>query len=597
MRFGVGWIAKMVAVGAFLMAHCAQASTYFYPDITPVVTIGANLSWLKEGRGNDGYVSVVSEVIPASACVPLSNKGFWGGEKTQLVLSVTTTGFLRDKPEDEIPIATFDGRDDGSECATLSTTPINVVPLTLLGKYSSVNAGKLAITLNVKSARNSSQDYIGSAKLVLGAAAMVMTGGAASAIGGIAATVGNPVLSEAQSRTNTILGSMANAKSTLTLSWKKLRGGLSIVEFPVYRSDGAVKSTIPRDVNPSGQAKQESQTTLFTVRLTFNYVSSLFDPASGGATELSGSSGLSMINVLNSRAMHSSVNFMQYLNDASPSLLQSIAMAEGQALSKACGIGIYKLKKLNLSDLDTTIVMKSFVDEAKGGVDWYRDPKLVKDCFGHEMAIQAHLEELYGPSTPEFVIGDVQDGVGSAYKLWREAIGPTLADFRRALAAKQDQQGALIDFNLKQDIELGFAHDVQPWSQGGGDGAASAYAGIKMLAERRIRTIGCFIYKEATNLSVENPSAYFLMESEDGNHWVGYAKIPSKGAGRKLVSVLISGMTPDWARYFSSFRYPGGECRSLLERYQSSPLLTLPDGRNGAGEGANVVERHNSVAP
>src|SRR5487761_2442816 len=132
------------------------ASTFFFPASNPKYTSGEAPAWLRNGHGKDGYVTITSEDIPVSSCVPLSNHTFWGGEKTQLVLSITTNGFKKNLDNSEIPIATFDGRDNGSECASLSTLPINIVPLALLGNFSAFNPGVLSLVLNVKSASNSS---------------------------------------------------------------------------------------------------------------------------------------------------------------------------------------------------------------------------------------------------------------------------------------------------------------------------------------------------------------------------------------------------------------------------------------------------------
>src|SRR5487761_1975830 len=86
----------------------SSASTFFFPEINPSINTLDAPKWLREGHGNDGYVTVTSEAIPTSSCVPLSNHSFWGGEKTQLVLSITTNGFQSKFDNNEIPIATFD---------------------------------------------------------------------------------------------------------------------------------------------------------------------------------------------------------------------------------------------------------------------------------------------------------------------------------------------------------------------------------------------------------------------------------------------------------------------------------------------------------
>jgi len=57
-----------------------------------------------------------------------------------------------------------------------------------------------------------------------------------------------------------------------------------------------------------------------------------------------------------------------------------------------------KLKAVGLDDVDSAIVMKSFIDEAKGDVDWYANPALVKSCFSQVPSIQKNLELIYGPS-------------------------------------------------------------------------------------------------------------------------------------------------------------------------------------------------------
>lgn len=99
----------------------SSASTFFFPASNPKYTSGEAPAWLRNGHGKDGYVTITSVVIPVSSCVPLTNHTFWGGEKTQKVLSITTNGFKKSLDNSEVPIATFDGRDNGSECASLST--------------------------------------------------------------------------------------------------------------------------------------------------------------------------------------------------------------------------------------------------------------------------------------------------------------------------------------------------------------------------------------------------------------------------------------------------------------------------------------------
>lgn len=561
---------------AVSLASDGVASTFFFPGAKPAYISGDAPKWLHEGHGRDGYLTITSEVIPTSSCVPLSNHNFWGGEKTQLVLSIATNGFKSKLDNNEIPIAAFDGRDNGSECASLSTLPINVVPLALLESFSTFNPGELSLVLNVKSSSDSNQDFIGSAKLLLGAAAMVVSGGTATAISGIAATVGNPVLSEAQTRTNTLMQGMVNAKTQLSLTWPKLRNGIRTIEIPVYRAESSLGSTAEKRIQQLQTEDKTEKTVLFTVRLSFNYASSLFDPASSGTGELPNIDNIAAANVLNYQMTSSQYNFLQILNDTSPSLLQTVAIAQGHDLTHACSIGLGKLKRIGLSNIDIAIIMKSFIDEAKGSGNWYGNPVIVQSCFGQMPGVQNTLEKIYGASSPKFVIGDVQDGIGQPYRSWREMIGPALSNFRKALIAKENRLNTLIDFNSRRDIKVSFSPEVQAWqgSVNSNSSGKELYPGIEKLANKDIKTIACFIYKENENLSVKNPGAYFILEDTTDNFWLSGVKLFSDGSG-KISSVELSELTSDWKSHFESYSYPGGDCAGTLARLNGRTSANL----------------------
>ncbi|MDO8208539.1 MAG: hypothetical protein Q7T38_12100 [Gallionella sp.] len=571
---------KIKSISVFFLAIGLSmhgfASTFFFPGTKPAYTAGEAPKWLHEGHGRDGYVTITSEVIPTSSCVPLSNHTFWGGEKTQLVLSMTTNGFKNNLDNGEIPIAAFDGRDNGSECASLSTLPINVVPLALLGSFSSFNPGELSLVLNVKSSSDSNQDFIGSAKLLLGAAAMVVSGGTATAIGGIAATVGNPVLSEAQTRTNTLMQGMVNGKTQIALTWPKLRNGVRTIEIPVYRAESSLGSTPDKKILQLQADNKTEKTVLFNVRLSFNYTNSLFDPAASGTADLPNPDSISTAHVLNYQLMNSHHNFLQILNDSSPSLLQIMAVAEGRDLSNACSIVLDKLTKLGLSNIDTAIVMKSFIDESKGGAGWYSNPVMVKNCFAQVPGVQTFLEKIYGTSGPKFVIGDVQDGIGKPYRDWRDLIGPALSNFRKALLAKENREKVLIDSNGKRDINVSFSPEIQAWPAPSDTDPSKKdqYPGLAKLANNEIKTIGCFIYKDSDNLSINNPGAYFILEGSNENFWLGGVKLSPESAGR-ISSLNVSELTSDWRKHFESYSYPGGDCAGILSRFKGKSLVSL----------------------
>ena len=385
-----------MAVIAIIVPNLSNAAPFFFPDMNPSFVKGDSPEWLQEGRGNDGYLTITSEVIPVSTCTQMASHSFWGSDKTQLVLSVVTYGFKSRLDKVEIPIATFDGRDNGSECSSLSATPLQIVPITSLGAYSVFNPGNLSLVLNVRSSNDSNQDFVGSAKLVLGAAAMVATGGSAAAIGGISAAVGNSVLGDTQKKANSLLQGMIDAKVPVTFSWSELRRGISAVQIPVYKVDQSVSSLTDKQIQQLQKDPKADKQLMFTVKLDLQYFRSIFYPTIANIEGLASRENLSSDYVLNFQVPGSSQNFMQLLNSSAPSLLQQVAKVEGADLTRACSSAFLKLKSAGLNDVDSAIVLKSFVDEAKGGADWYSNPALVKSCFSQSFSIQTNLEKIYG---------------------------------------------------------------------------------------------------------------------------------------------------------------------------------------------------------
>ncbi|QWE16500.1 hypothetical protein FD960_09525 [Polynucleobacter sp. AP-Nino-20-G2] len=382
------------------MPQQSLATPFFFPDMNPAFVKGDPPDWLHDGRGNDGYLTISSEVIPVSSCTQMASRSFWGSDKTQLVLSVATYGFKGKLDKLEIPIATFDGREGGSECASLSTTPLSVVPTTVLGTHSIFNPGTLSLVLNVRSSNDSNQDFVGSAKLLLGAAAIVATGGSAAAIGGISATVGNSVVGETQKKANSLLQGMIDAKVPVTFSWPELRKGIRAVEISVYKADQSVGNLTDKQILQLQKDPKAEKQLLFTVKLEFQFFRSVFYPTVSHIEGLASRENLSSEYILNFVMPGSGQNFMQILNNSAPSLLQRISKAEGSDLAKACSSGFTKLKAAGLDDVDSAIVMKSFVDEARGDADWLTNPSLVKSCFSQVPSIQKNLELIYGANTP-----------------------------------------------------------------------------------------------------------------------------------------------------------------------------------------------------
>ena len=223
------------------------------------------------------------------------------------------------------------------------------------------------------------------------------------------------------------------------------------------------------------------------------------------------------------------------------------------------------------------IVMKSFIDESKGGTSWYGNSVLVKSCFAQAPRVQMYLEKLYGISTPKFVIGDIQDGIGQSYQSWREIIGPVLSNFRSALTARKDRINVLASFNDKHDIKVTFSPDMESWQAEvpvADPSAQNPYPGIEKLANKDVRTIGCFIYKEPENLSLHNPGAYFITEDTNEYFWLNAVKLAPEAAGR-ILSLNISELSSDWEKYFESYNYSGGECAGILTRYKRKAIASL----------------------
>ena len=236
-------IIRFILFLIFSISQVGYAASFFFPDIHPTIQVRKTPEWLKDSFGNDGYLTITSEVIPATSCVSLSEKSFWKSDKTQLLISVSTRGFHRQAKEIEIPIATFDGRTSGNECASLSTLPLQLVSNALLEPFSSVNPGNLALTVHVKTATDSTNDIVGSAQFLLGAAAIVATGGISTAITGATSIVANPVLSDVQKRTAEMLKGTLNGKIPMSFGWPEIRNGIEVIEIPVYRAEGSLGNT------------------------------------------------------------------------------------------------------------------------------------------------------------------------------------------------------------------------------------------------------------------------------------------------------------------------------------------------------------------
>jgi len=542
----------------------SHAASFFFPDINPTFYPREAPAFLAGGSGNDGYITITSEVVPVSSCVSLSNKSFWGSEKTQLLISLTRNGFFGQTEEIEIPIATFDGRDKGNQCASLSTIPLKVVSNSLFKPFSTLNPGSLSLVLNVKTSTDTNNDLIGSAQFLLGAAAIVATGGVAGSIAGATSALSNPVINDAQKRTEAMLKGSLNGKIPITFGWPELRNGIEMIEIPIYRAEGSLGSTPDKKIQSLQADPKADKTQLLTVKLTFDYTKTIFDPSASGVNDFPNREGISSSNVLNHPTLKGGQNFLQLLNDKSPSLLQLLSSAEGNSLTNACSMGFEKLKNSGLNNLDTAIVMKSFLDEAKKGGDWYSKPNIVKACFAQAPNVQAFLPIIYGDAEPKFVIGDVQDGFGPSYQAWKDAIGPILSSFRNALISKEDRFSNIAQMNGGSDIDVSFSNDVSPWKKS--PESSNTLSGIRLLTEKNIRQMGCFIYRDVPNLNPKSLASYAILVDENQANWLAFIQLAADDK-TKISKIRISQLSTDWKAYFKRIQFPGGECPAIMNTF------------------------------
>jgi hypothetical protein len=537
------------------------AGTFFFPDINPTYYPREAPAYLVDGYGNDGYITITSEVVPVSSCVSLGNKSFWGSEQTQLLISITRSGFYGQTGELEIPVATFDGRDKGNQCASLSTVPLKIVSNSLLKPFSRFNPGSISLIVNVKTATDANNDLVGSAQFLLGAAAIVATGGMAASIAGATSVLANPVISDAQKRTQDMLKGSLNGKVPMTFGWPEIRNGVEMIEIPIYRAEGSLGTTPDKKIQALQLDPKANKTQLLTVKLSFTYTKTIFDPSASGINDLPNREGISATNVLNHPTLKGGQNFLQLLNDRSPSLLQQLSNAEGSTLTNACSIGFEKLKNEGLNHLDTAIVMKSFIDEAKKGSDWYSKPSLVKACFSQAPNLQVYLPQIYGEGEPKFVIGDVQDGFGAQYTNWKDAIGPTLNNFRLALLSQENRFDNLVKMNGGKDIELSFSPDMVPWANY--LNTSDNLKGIRLISEQMISKIGCFANRDKQNLNSRSLASYAIMQDEKNMYFLTFIELAPEDK-TKLAKLKVMPLTSDWISYLKKLQFPGGDCAGIL---------------------------------
>jgi L-rhamnose mutarotase len=178
--------------------------------------------------------------------------------------------------------------------------------------------------------------------------------------------------------------------------------------------------------------------------------------------------------------------------------------------------------------------------------------------------VQAFLPLVYGDGEPKFIIGDVQDGFGNAYLYWKDAVGPVLSNFRNALLSKEDRFNAIAQFNGGADIDISFTNDVVPWKKS--VESPNTLSGIRLLSEKNIQHMGCFIYKDVANLNTKNLASYAIIVDEYQSPWLTFIQLSADDKS-KINKIRISQLSNDWKAYFKRIQFPGGECDGIMSKF------------------------------
>jgi len=168
-------------------ANVAWAGIIAAPGIPSVKYMAAAPEWLGQGKGDDGYVSVVAQISTDATCKNLGSAGVLGvgKESVQIVASVRSSGFSTNLNGQTLPLATFDSRANPGECNGLNTLPLTIIPVARLERESIGNPGQLTMIFDVKSTSSSDVNLVATAQFALGAAAVFASGGAAGTVTGL----------------------------------------------------------------------------------------------------------------------------------------------------------------------------------------------------------------------------------------------------------------------------------------------------------------------------------------------------------------------------------------------------------------------------
>lgn len=559
-------VTLMSAMSICAAMSTVHSATLIFPDISPIREASPKPAWLETGTGDDGYVSISARIKTPGPCTNLGSSGFLGiaSEKIQLVITMRSSGFGSAFEGIDMPIATFDATADPSKCWGLATLPVTIISFARLQKFSPVSPGNLGLLVKVQSSANTEMNAVATAQTFISVAGLFTTGPAVATIASAAQTAAKPIFATLENGLNKSLSRAVVGQSSFNTSWSDFRSGISSLTIPVYKATifrGKADARIAEFQASDASAKEK----LFDIVLDVNYAKSIFDVSIVGKTDLPSGPSLMSARVLNQPIF--TPNFLQLLNSSSPSLQQTLASASTPAAwTSACSKVNQQLENAGLARLDRLIVSKAFIDEARGGTDWYRAENLSSCFIGQDL--DAFVIPMFGVGGARKPISEgAQLGVGNDYDSWIRRAVPLASDMAIALTLEKGGLATLLNLNARNDIDFRYINwtsvDAAPDPA---DTVGTAFfrqaPNIWRLGARRIKKAGCFAWFEQDSLAVSNMSVHMVAVDETGDLWRLQLQVdPSAGSPYKKVQVWK--LTPEWRTSFESW-VDSPSCKQVL---------------------------------
>lgn len=562
-------------VAASSFCAVTWSATVIYPESRPSVLKSPAPSWLEGGHGDDGYVSVSARIQMPGPCTSLGSPGVFGfaTEKINLVVSLRSTGFGSALEGMDIPVATFDARDDPSACWGLNKLSSTVIPFSNLQKFSNVAPGQLGLLIKVRSTADVAINAVATAQTLINVAAVFATGPAAAAVTTGTNTLAKPVLTSLESSVNKALSNAINGEAVYTAKWMDIREGISSLTVPVYSGKTKWRENSQEAIQRlQNNAADSDRVKLFDIVLDFAYTKSLFDLSVAGKNDLPRGPSIQSARVLNQPAL--GPNFLQLVNGSSPSLQQVIASAKNAvdstdiaAWKSACGQINKILEVAGLNRIDRLIVMKSFIDEAKGGDGWYRSENL-KACFREE-DLASYIKHIYGQPDSRVKYDGAQDGIDSDYAYWVREVLPLATNLGNAMLVGKGKQKILIGLNGRKDfpdlryVDWAVPDDTPTPDDAGATVFYSQYPNTWVLGSKNIVKAGCYAWFDQANLSAVDPGVHMVVSDDSGQRWRLSVRLDPKSPS-PYQRVDIIRLEEGWKAAFATW-IPSESCKRVLE--------------------------------